>query len=181
MALRPWREVHGSPCRNEAVMIDPGAWEGAENGTRPRDATRFTYQILGQTNLHSPTIAPIPRVVPHSQPPWRNLAYYNGRTPYDLRWSRTMAANSSRIKFSSKASFFWRTILTTSWQQALRRSMFMVPCSRNSLSSLFYSPLIDLVKTPGRKKIAKKVKLAPSKLNGMVLSSLDVSVTIRQH
>ncbi|KAF4572929.1 hypothetical protein EYR36_007439 [Pleurotus pulmonarius] len=34
-------------------------------------------------------------------------------------------------------------------------------------------PLIDLVKTPGRKKIAKKAKLAPSKLNSMVLSSLD--------
>ncbi|KAF7436804.1 hypothetical protein PC9H_003637 [Pleurotus ostreatus] len=34
-------------------------------------------------------------------------------------------------------------------------------------------PLIDLVKTPGRKKMAKKVKLVPSKLNSMVLSSLD--------
>ncbi|KAF9496192.1 hypothetical protein BDN71DRAFT_1589216 [Pleurotus eryngii] len=33
--------------------------------------------------------------------------------------------------------------------------------------------LIDLVKTPGRKKMAKKVKLVPSKLNSMVLSSLD--------
>ena len=45
----------------------------------------------------------------------------------------------------------------------------------------FYSPLIDLVKTPGRKKIAKKAKLAPSKLNSMVLSSLDVSLAIRRH
>ncbi|KAG5221914.1 tat-binding protein [Salix suchowensis] len=131
---------------------ETGTRENAGNGTRPRDATRFTYQTLGQTNPNSP--------VPLSSG-CSSVATAMAQ-PGLLQWTNTVRL--------TMVEDYGRQFFKDQIQQ--QGFLFLEDYLDNILAaSAKEDLLIDLVKTPGRKKMAKKVKLVPSKLNSMVLSA----------
>lgn len=115
---------------------------------------------------------------PSSEPPspcspfetWRKETSWDGRTTSALPWPRIQAVDSSSNKSRRRGFCFWMT----TWRAycLVRRKSVFPPLMDYSLSDNVYSPLIELVKTPGRRKIVAKKPKPASKLGTPIVFSL---------